>query len=760
MLHVTATAKYMHDGTGLSRFEDPLDGRSYLHTSFESNDAHRMFACFDQPDIKGTFTFQVKAPKEWTVVSNSDGATNDGGVWRFPTTKVISTYLSALVAGEYHSVHRRHGDIGLGMYCRQSLAEYLDTETAEIVDITSSGLDYFASKYGIPYMFGKYDQLFVPEFSSGAMENPGCVTFNERYIFRSRVTQAARQRRANTILHEMAHMWFGDLVTMKWFDDLWLNESFATYMGSLASAEATRFKDAWTFFAADTKVEARIQDEMPTTHPIVADIPDVEAVHLNFDKITYNKGGAVLKQLAAWLGEDTFFDGVHLYLERHSYANATLADFLAALEEASGRDLKEWAHVWLEQAGVNKLAAELEIEDGKIKSAAVSQTAPASHPIMRPHHLRIGLFDVIPSPLGGEGQGEGTFKRRITVELDVDGARTPVPQLVGETATDFVLVNDGDLAYARVELDTRSLDVLLKGRLKLDDDLARAVAWGSLWDMVRNAELRPSDYVDISLQSIDIETDPAVFQSLIFRTFAAFEDYAEPSHRGPLREAVARRAFDRLQLVAPGSDLQLHWALTFIDSARRPADLDWVAGLLDGRTRLEGLAVDFTIRWAAVTALATVGAAGPEVLGDELERDPTDIGRRAAAAARAARPVPAAKAEAWEAVTNGRVSLATKKAIAEGFHRPDQESLLAEYVQPYFDTLLPFWGSHDIDEALVFTKLYYPATIVTPEVVALVDRWLERDLPGPVRRSLLESQDGTKRALRTRAFDSKGVAQK
>jgi aminopeptidase N len=272
--------------------------------------------------------------------------------------------------------------------------------------------------------------------------------------------------------------------------------------------------------------------------------------------------------------------------------------------------------------------------------------------------------------------------------------------------------------------------------------------------------MRPSDYVDISLRSIDVETDPAVFQSLIFRTFAAFEDYADPAHRGALREAVARGAFDRLQRVAAGSDLQLHWALTFIDSARRPADLDWVAGLLDGRTRLEGLAVDFTIRWAAVTALAAVGAAGPEVIGDELERDPTDIGRRAAAAARAARPVPAAKAEAWDAVTNGRVSLATKKAIAEGFHRPDQESLLAEYVEPYFDTLLPFWESHDIDEALGFTKLYYPVTIVTPEVVALVDRWLERDLPGPVRRSLLESQDGTKRALRTRAFDLQGVTQK
>ena len=748
VLRVAATAKYMHDGTGLSRFEDPLDQRCYLHTSFESNDAHRVFACFDQPDIKGAFTFQVKAPKEWTVVSNSDGATNDGGLWRFPTTKVISTYLAALVAGEYHSVHSRHGDIALGIYCRQSLAQYLDiNEVAEINDITGAGLDFFASRYGIPYMFGKYDQLFVPEFSAGAMENPGCVTFNERYIFRSRVTQAARQRRANTILHEMAHMWFGDLVTMRWFDDLWLNESFATYMGSLASAEATRFTDAWTFFAADTKVEARIQDEMPTTHPIVADIPDVDSVHLNFDKITYNKGGAVLKQLAAWLGEDTFFDGVHLYLERHSYANATLADFLAALEEASGRDLKEWAHVWLEEAGVDKLAAELDVEDGKIKSAAVVQTAPDSHPVLRPHHLRIGLFDV-------SSDADWAFERRGTVELDVAGARTPAPQLAGQVAGDFVLVNDGDLAYARVAIDSQSLDVLLEGHLRLDDDLARAVVWGSLWDMVRNAELRARDYVDISLRCIDVENDPAVFQSLIFRTFAAFEEYADPATRGALREAVARAAFDRLQRIPPGSDLQLHWALTFIDTARRPADIGWVAGLLDGGTRLDGLAVDFTVRWAAVLALATVGAAGPEVVADELERDPTDIGRRAAAAAQAARPMPAAKAEAWEAVTNGRISLATKKAIAEGFHRPDQEALLAEYVQPYFDTLRPFWKSHDIDESLVFVKLYYPVTIVTPDVVTRVDRFLERDLPGPMRRSLLESQDGTKRALRTRELDA------
>ena len=745
VLKVSAVAKYMHDGTGLSRFEDPLDGRDYLHTSFESNDAHRVFACFDQPDIKGTFTFEVKAPEDWTVVSNLQGAKNDGGLWRFPTTKVISTYLAAVVAGHYHSVHTQHRNIPLGVYCRQSLAPYLDPD--EIAELTGQGLDYFESRYGIPYMFGKYDQLFVPEFSAGAMENPGCVTFSERYIFRSRVTQAARQKRAETILHEMAHMWFGDLVTMKWFDDLWLNESFATYMGSLASAEATRFKNAWTWFAAETKVAARVQDEMPTTHPIVADIPDVDSVHLNFDKITYNKGGAVLKQLAAWLGEETFFDGVHIYLERHSYANATLADFLAALEEASGRDLKAWAHVWLEEAGLNRLALEFEVEDRKIKSAAVVQTAPEAHPVLRPHHLRIGLFDV-------SGDRDWAFERRKTVELDVDGGRTVVPQLVGERASDFVLVNDGDLTYARVTLDAGSQAVLLEGRFRLDDDLARAVVWGSLWDMVRNAELRAAEYVDISIRCIDVETDPAVFQSLIFRTFAAFEEYAKPARRGALREAVARAALDRLERIPPGSDLQLHWALTAIDAARRPEDLEWVAGLLDGRTRLDGLTVDFAVRWAAVTALATAAAAGPEVIADELERDPTDIGRRAAAAARAARPVPEAKAEAWEAVARGRESLATKRAIADGFHRHDQESLLAEYVQPYFDTLLPFWESHDIDEALMFVRWMYPITIVTAEVVALTDRWLERDLPGPMRRSLLESQDETKRALRAREFDS------
>ena len=742
VLEITAIAKYMHDGTGLHRFEDPLDERTYLHSHFESNDAHRVFACFDQPDIKGTLALELKAPADWTVASNTSGVKKGAGVWQFPTTKLISTYLAALVAGHYHSVHQQHGNIPLAIYCRQSLANYLDPD--EMFEITRAGLDYFESRYGIPYMFGKYDQLFVPEFSAGAMENPGCVTFNERYLFRSRVSQAARQKRADTILHEMAHMWFGDLVTMKWFDDLWLNESFATYMGSLASAEATRFKSAWTWFAAEVKVAARAHDELPTTHPIVADIPDVDSVHLNFDAITYNKGGAVLKQLAALLGSETFFKGVHTYLERHAYSNATLADFLAALEEASGRDLKDWARVWLEEAGLNTLAAELEVEDGHIKSAAIVQTAPEMHPILRPHRLRVGLFD-----LNGGG-----LERRHAEELDVEGERTVIPQMASQRVPDLVLVNDADLAYARVKLDERSLETVNRSRMALNDDLARALLWGDLWDMVRNAELRAGDYVGTSLRCIDVEADPAVFQPLIFRVFAAFDRYADPSHRASLRESLARTAFDRLSRIAPGSDLQLHWTLTFIDAAREPADVAWVAGLLDGSTKPDGLIIDFAVRWEAVNALATIGAAGPEVIADELERDPTDMGRREAAAASAARPLKEAKEQAWEAVTaDERLSLATKRAIAAGFHRPDQELLLDAYVQPYFGTLLPFWESHDIDEALMFVRSMYPMMIITPEVVQLVDQYLRRDLPGPMRRALLEAQDGTKRALRARALD-------
>jgi aminopeptidase N len=740
-LTISATANYMRDGSGLHRFEDPIDGRVYLHSQFATNDAHRVFACFDQPDLKATYSLQVKAPSDWVVVANTAGA-RDGGTWTFPTTKPMSTYLAAIVAGQYHSIHKDHRGIPLGLYCRQSLAQYLDPD--EIFELTRRGLDYFEARFDYPYVFGKYDQLFVPEFSAGAMENVGCVTFTERYVFRSRVTDAMRLRRAETLLHEMAHMWFGDLVTMRWWNDLWLNESFATYMGNLATVETTRFKNTWTGFALGYKAHAKAQDQLPTTHPIVADVPDVESVILNFDAITYEKGGSVLKQLVAWVGEDAFFRGVRTYFKRHEYGCTELSDFLLAIEEASGRDLKTWSQLWLQQPGVNTMSVEAVLDDSRIESATLVQEAPPQHPTLRPHRLRVGLFDV-----------DGTaLKRRRSVELDVDGATTPILQLAGERVPDLLLVNDDDLTYAKVRLDGRSLKTLRTHLRWLDDDLARALAWGDLWDMVRDAQLRARAYVAISLANIDVETDASIVGQLQGRLLSAIETYGEPSDRSAIRETLARAAFDRLPKMPPASDLQLLWTNAFIGAARSRSDVEWVRGLLDGSTKLDGLNVDFAVRWSVVHLLATIGVAGDQLISAELERDPTDQGQRAAASARAARPLPEAKAKAWADVTGEGISLAMRLAIADGFHRPDQEALLEAFVPAYFDSVLQIWSAHPIEEALHIVEVMYPRMIVTQDVVDIADQWLARKLPGPIRRALLESQDGTKRALRARAFDS------
>lgn len=740
-LTVKGTASYMHDGTGLHRFHDPVDGRVYLHSQFASYDAHRAFACFDQPDLKGTYSFEVKAPSDWVVVSNSAGKRN-GAVWTFPKTKVMSTYLAAIVAGHYHSVHSEHRGIPLGIYCRQSLMQYLDPD--ELLQLTREGLDYFEERFDYPYVFGKYDQLFVPEFSAGAMENAGCVTFAESYLFRSRVTEGARMRRSETLLHEMSHMWFGDLVTMRWWDDLWLNETFATYMGNLGNVEATRFKDTWTTFAMGYKAGAKRQDQLPTTHPIVADIPDVESVLLNFDPITYNKGGSVLKQLVAWVGEDSFFDGVAAYFKSHEYGNTELADFLAALEDASGRDLKSWSKVWLEQPGVNTIAARLQVDGDRIESATLEQSAPTEHPTLRPHRLRVGLFDV---------EGKALIRRKA-VELDIDGASTPVPQLKGERVPDLLLVNDDDLTYTKVTLDQRSLTTLKTHLRGLDDPLARAVLWETLWDMVRDAQLRVAEWVDILLGNIDVEADASIVGLLMSRTSSALDMYATATERTSLREALAAGAKQRLARLAPASDLQLLWTNAFIGAAHRAEDLEWIKGLLDGSTKLDGLNVDFAIRWNAVNALATLGAAGEELIAAELERDPTDQGRRAAALARAAQPLAQAKADAWAAVTGDDLSLAMKRAVASGFHRADQEELMASYVEPYFDSILPAWDAKVIEEALEFIQSMYPRMVVAQKVLDVTDKWLEREtVPGPVRRSLLESQDDLRRALKARAFN-------
>jgi aminopeptidase N len=742
---IKATGAYSHDGAGVVWFRDPIDGRTYLHSQFAEHHTYRGYACFDQPDLKATFKFTVKAPEGWVVVSNTEGHPH-AGTWTFPKTKVMSTYITAVVAGQYHSVRDQHRDIPLGLFCRQSLAEYLDP--AEMFEITRQGLDFFEHKFGYAYPFGKYDQLFVPDFTSGAMENAGCVTFHEKRLFRSKVTEAERMDRAETVLHEMAHMWFGDLVTMRWWDDLWLNESFAEYMGYLATTEATRFKTAWVDFATASKAGARSQDQLPTTHPIVADIPDVESVMLNLDRITYNKGAAALKQLVAWVGEEAFFDGVSNYFKEHAFGNTDLSDFLSALAKASGRELKSWSHVWLEAAGVNTLETSLEVSDGRIVSARLLQTAPPDHPTLRPHRLRIGLFDKVGTSL----------KRRKAIELDIDGAATEVPQLSGEALPDLLLLNDGDLTYAKVRLDQRSLNTLTHHLREIDDVLARSIAWGAIWDMTRDSELRARDYVAISINNLDTEVDAPNLYSLIKQVESCIANFCEPSHRPDVREQLALAARTRTEHAEPGSDVQLLWSNAFIAAARSESDLTWLRGLLDGTTKVEGLVVDFDLRWMVVDTLVTIGAASEELIRAELERDPSDEGQKAAASARAGRPNAMAKAAAWEAVVSDEsLSVPKKAAIAGGFHRVDQLDLLRTFVKPYFDSLDAIWAKYDSEAATRIVGWMYPRAVITQEVVDATDQALKRDLPGPVRRALLESQDAIKRALRAQAFDSAGT---
>jgi aminopeptidase N len=741
-LHVVADCAYQHTGVGLHRFADPTDGNVYLHTQFEPYDAHRVFACFDQPDIKATFALTVTAPEDWTVVSNGPGQ-REGGIWRFSPTPPISTYLAAVVAGPYHVVDDSHGGVDLAIYCRESLARYLDAD--ELFTLTKQGLDFFEHEFDCPYPFAKYDQLFVPEFNFGAMENPGCVTFNEYMVFRSRQTDASHEGRANTLLHEMAHMWFGDLVTMRWWDDLWLNESFATYMATAALARATRFSDSWVRFAAGVKAGAMAQDQLPSTHPISADIVDTDAVRLHFDGITYLKGASVLKQLVAWVGRDAFVEGLRSYFRRHEWANAELVDFLSELEAASGRKLAPWSEEWLETAGVNTLRAAFDGE-GTFGSFAVVQEGQPGHDTLRSHRVAIGLYRL----------GDGGLVRDRRVELDVVGERTEVPELGGATVPDLLLLNDDDLTYAKVRLDSRSLATLADHLGDIADPLARNLCWAATWDMVRDAELPTRRHVALVLAHAPAEADDATLGRLLGQAASAVDVYGDPANRPSARAQLARAARAGLDGAEPGSDRQLIWARHFLSVADTPDDLAYARAILDGTVEVPGLAVDTDLRWQIVMALASVGSDDHGALIEsELGRDPTDIGQRRAASARASRPSREAKAEAWARVTEDTgLPLATLRAVVGGFGVVGQDELLEGYVEPYFASLNRFWRERTRDEALALARGLYPSTLVGPPVVAATEQALtDGALPDPLRRILAEGKDGMERALRARAAD-------
>ncbi len=743
VLRVEATCAYSRSGEGLHRFVDPADGRVYLYTQFEVPDARRVFTTFEQPNLKATYEFHITAPSGWQVVSNSptpepEAAGEGASTWHFAPTKRMSTYITALIAGEYHQVtdtyKGAYDEIPLGVFCRQSLVEYLDAD--DILLITKQGFEFFEDAFEMAYPFGKYDQLFVPEYNMGAMENAGAVTFRDEMIFRSRQTVSAYEGRANTILHEMAHMWFGDLVTMNWWDDLWLNESFAEFAAHHSSVKATRFTDAWTGFTNSRKNWAYRQDQLPSTHPIAADNYDLHAVEANFDGITYAKGASALKQLVAWVGEDDFFAGLRTYFTKFAYGNTELADLLSELETASGRELGDWSKEWLQTSGVNTLKAVFETgADGAFTSFAVEQTAIDSYPTLRRHRIAIGLYNRV----------EGRLVRTERIETDIRGESTPIVELLDHQQPDLILLNDDDLTYAKIRLDDRSFTTLVESIATFDESLPRALCWGSAWDMTRDAELSSGDFVALVLAGVATESDLTAVAALLRQGKTAINLYTPEA----ARPALAERWESGLQALVdqsePGSDHQLALVRAYASAASGPVRLRELA---DGA--LDGLVVDTDLRWTFLTALARLGEVDEAAIDAELERDNTISGQEHAAAARAIQPDAAAKAKAWEAVTvTADVPNETRRSIASAFQVSGQGELLEPYVERYLtmaETVLEEKGVWMAQVALI---PLFPLANPSQETLDKVDAWLAATTAGAATvRYVSEGRDDLARALR------------
>ncbi|WP_232676256.1 aminopeptidase N [Nocardioides sp. R-C-SC26] len=738
VLVVRADCRYSNSGEGLHRFVDPVDDRVYLYSQFEVPDARRVFATFEQPDLKGTFTFHVTAPDHWVVVSNAPtpeptASERDGvAVWHFPATKPMSTYITAIVAGEYHGVFDTYegpyGTIPLGHYCRQSLVEHLDRE--ELVRITRQAFAFFETQFQMAYPFEKYDQLYVPEYNMGAMENAGCVTLRDEYLPRSRQPRSFYEFRCSVITHEMAHMWFGDLVTMRWWDDLWLNESFAEWACYWCEAEATDFTDAWTGFANARKQTGYRADQLPSTHPIAADNHDLEAVEVNFDMITYAKGASVLKQLVAWVGLEPFLEGLRAYFRDFAYGNSEFDDLLTALERSSGRELRGWAAEWLQTAGVNTLSPEFTLaDDGTYASLAVRQTAHPDWPTLRRHRLGIGLYDWV------EEQGARRLVRREYLEVDVDGERTEVAEAVGLRQPDLLLLNDQDLAYAKVRLDDRSLQTAIAGLSAMPDSLARAIIWGATWDMTRDGELATSDFVDLVLGNIGSETDAWGVTRIPDSTALAVNYYTPPEHRAEIKDRWERGLRRLLDSAEPGSDHQLTFVRALAAATRSDAGLDDLEAILDGTLTFEGLDVDTDLRWSLLTGLAAAGRADEARIEAMLAEDSTISGKEKAAAARAVRPDVAAKEAAWTAALSPDTPNETARSIAVAFNVADQGAVLEPFVERYLDAVGSAWESLGAHKAAVALQGLFPRALTSPELAARIDAWLETASanPGAVR---------------------------
>ena len=760
-VRVVAVCRYSNSGEGLHRFVDPADARTYLYTQFEAADARRMYATAEQPDQKATFQLTVLAPLEWLVFTNAPSVApsdiGDGfGRFEHDATPRISTYITALVAGEFHVrrgvIASAAGEVPASVACRQSLEQYLDFD--RILTTTQRGFEVFENAFGVAYPFGTYDQIFVPEFNAGAMENAGCVTFRDEYLFRSRVTSRELDARDNTILHELAHMWFGDLVTMRWWDDLWLNESFAEWASHFANAEiAAAFgtgADPWASFSNERKAWAYLQDQLSTTHPIAADMSDLEKVEQNFDGITYAKGASVLKLLVSLVGSDAFLAGVTQYFRTHAYGNTELSDLLDELEEASGRDLSWFSAQWLETSGVNTLSADFDVDDeGRFTRFSVLQAAHPSWPTLRTHRLGIGLY----------GLDDGALTRRHYVEVDISGERTELPELEGVAKGDVVLLNDGDLTYAKVRLDAASAATLVEHIGGLSDPLARAVAFTSFWEMTRDADLRAQDYVALVLAGLPSEHDMAAVSTLLGQAVTASLSFTAPELREEANVKLVAGLARLLKGAAAGSDEQVLIAKALIASVRAEEGVALLKGWLVGEEVPDGLAIDTAMRWAITSALSKLGAIGEDEIAAELERDMTSAGAEQAAGAGASLPTVEAKMEAWTRATDDTsIANETHRAICMGFWRYGQDEVLEPYPAAYLELLGRIsrregtWADRGYATIGTALRWLFPTPLVDDGLVATVAAWLEDNEPSEqVRRAVTERLDEARRALRAQA---------
>ncbi|MFD4587121.1 aminopeptidase N [Streptomyces sp. NPDC058434] len=738
-LRVEATMHYSRTGEGMHRFTDPADGETYVYTQLFLDDVQRVFAAFDQPDLKAVFELSVTVPEGWTVLANGVTTDHGDGRWTAAPTPRISTYLVAVAAGPWHSVHTEHRGLPFGIHCRRSLAPHLDEDADEILDITRQCYDRYHEKFEEPYPFDSYDQAFVPEFNAGAMENPGLVTFRDEFVYRSAVTDTERQTRAMVIAHEMAHMWFGDLVTLRWWDDIWLNESFAEYMGYQTLTEATRFTDTWTDFGIGRKSWGYDADQRPSTHPVAPDpdkVPDTASALLNFDGISYAKGASALRQLVAWLGEKDFLAGINIHFARHRFGNATLADFIDSLAEATDRDVHTWAAAWLRTTGVDTLTPRITADNGTWR-LDVDQDGS------RPHRIAVGAYDR--DPVDGRA-----LVLRERFEIDVPQSESGTVRT--GRRPDLVVLNDGDLTYAKIRLDAASEEPALRGLSGIPDALTRAVVWNTLRDMVRDGQLAPAAYLETARAHLPHERDLAVVQGVLaFAGTQIADRYLAPGDRPAALALLTDLTRDLIRRTEDGShpDLRLTAVRHFIDSAAHPNGLhDWLSdGSVPG-----GPGLDAELRWRVLGRLAVLGATDESEIAAELDRDPSATGQEGAARCRAALPTPEAKAAAWSRLfETDDLSNYVFAATAQGFWQPEQAELVRAYVPRFFPAAVALADRRGPAIAEAAGRHAFPLHAVDAETLRLGEECLREATMIPLlRRKLVDQLDDLRRALGVR----------